>query len=95
MPANRRHCLIEKEVELGYDDLLAFKEAQRCLNCDVQTIFVTDRCIECDACADICPTSCITFTDNGTEEDLRSRLNEPAHLLSQDLYVSSLCLPKE
>lgn len=79
----------KKEVELGYDDLLAFKEAQRCLNCDVQTIFVTDRCIECDACADICPTSCITFTDNGTEEDLRSRLNEPAHLLSQDLYVSS------
>lgn len=79
----------KKEVELGYDDALAFKEAQRCLNCDVQTVFTTDRCIECDACADICPTSCITFTENGTEEDLRTRLNEPARLMSQDLYVSS------
>lgn len=78
----------KKEVELGYDDLLAFKEAQRCLNCDVQTIFTTERCIECDACADICPTSCITFTHNGDEEDLRSRLNAPAIHLDQDLYIS-------
>ena len=79
----------KKEVELGFDDQLAFKEAQRCLNCDVQTIFTTERCIECDACADICPTSCITFTHNGEEDDLRGRLNAPAQLLSQDLYVSS------
>lgn len=89
--ANKEETLTnrKKEVELGYDDMLAFKEAQRCLNCDVQTVFTTDRCIECDACADICPTSCITFTENGTEEDLRTRLNEPAHIISQALYVSS------
>ena len=77
------------EVELGFDEQLAFNEAQRCLNCDVQTVFNTDRCIECDACMDICPTSCITFTENGEEEDLRTRLLAPANELTQDLYVSS------
>jgi formate dehydrogenase beta subunit len=76
------------EVELGFNQDTGFKEAQRCLNCDVQTVFNTSRCIECDACADICPTTCITFTDNGEEADLRGRLNAPANLLSQDLYIS-------
>ncbi len=78
------------EVELGYDEQLAFKEAQRCLNCDIQTVFNTSRCIECDACVDICPTGCITFTENGEEADLRTRLTSPAHQLSQDLYVSDV-----
>ena len=77
------------EVELGFDEAEGFKEAQRCLNCDVQTVFNTSRCIECDACMDICPTSCITFTKNGEEEDLRTRLSAPALDLTQDLYVSS------
>ena len=76
------------EVELGYNEQLAFKEAQRCLNCDVQTIFTTSRCIECDACVDICPTTCITFEMNGEEHDLRQRLNAPSTNLSQDLYIS-------
>ncbi len=79
---------IKVEVELGFDAKLALKEAQRCLNCDVQTVFARDLCIECDACMDICPTDCITFTANGEEPDLRARLKAPALNLAQDLYVS-------
>jgi formate dehydrogenase beta subunit len=78
---------IKAEVELGFDRELGFKEAQRCLNCDVQTVFTTSLCIECDACVDICPVDCITFTGNGEETDLRQRLKAPAENLTQDLYV--------
>jgi formate dehydrogenase beta subunit len=78
---------IRTEVELGYDDRLAFKEAQRCLNCDVQTVFESKLCIECDACVDICPMDCISFTQNGEEAELRQRLMAPAKNLTQDLYV--------
>jgi NADPH-dependent glutamate synthase beta subunit-like oxidoreductase len=80
---------IKTEVELGFDPAVGFKEAERCLNCDVQTVFTTSLCIECDACADICPMDCITFTNNGEEAELRTRLNAPATDLGQDLYVSS------
>ncbi len=76
------------EVELGFDDRLALKEAQRCLNCDVQTVFTASLCIECDACVDICPMDCITFTANGDEAELRTRLKAPALNLTQDLYVA-------
>jgi len=62
---------IKIEVELGFDPKLAFAEAQRCLNCDVQTVFADKLCIECDACVDICPMDCINFTSNGDEADLR------------------------
>jgi ferredoxin len=79
---------IKVEVELGFDAKTAWKEAQRCLNCDVQTVFSTGQCIECDACVDICPTDCITFTTNGVEADLRTRLRAPARHADQDLYVS-------
>jgi formate dehydrogenase beta subunit len=79
---------IKIEVELGFDPQLAFKEAQRCLNCDVQTVFTSKLCIECDACMDICPMDCISFTANGDEQELRPRLLAPALNASQDLYVS-------
>ena len=81
---------IKVEVELGFDAATAWKEAQRCLNCDVQTVFSTGQCIECDACVDICPTDCITFTGNGPETELRTRLRAPARHAEQALYVSEL-----
>jgi NADPH-dependent glutamate synthase beta subunit-like oxidoreductase len=79
---------IKVEVELGFDKELAAREAQRCLNCDVQTVFTDRLCIECDACVDICPMDCITFTDNAEEQVLRTRLSAPAENVTQDLYVS-------
>jgi ferredoxin len=80
---------IKAEVELGFDVELALKETQRCLNCDIQTVFAPSLCIECDACVDICPMDCITFTENGEESDLRTRLMAPAKNLTQDLYVAN------
>jgi NADPH-dependent glutamate synthase beta subunit-like oxidoreductase len=79
---------VRLEVELGFDRDLGLKEAHRCLNCDVQTVFNDPLCIECDACADICPMDCITFTDGGEEAELRTRLRAPAPNPTQDLYVS-------
>lgn len=78
----------KQEVEMGFDPQAGYKEAERCLNCDVQTVFSAPKCIECDACMDICPTSCITFTANGEEDELRLRLKAPSLNRSQDLYVS-------
>jgi NADPH-dependent glutamate synthase beta subunit-like oxidoreductase/ferredoxin len=80
---------VKAEVELGFDRTVGYAETQRCLNCDVETVFTTPLCIECDACVDICPMDCITFTENGDEFDLRSRLNAPAPNRSQDLYISA------
>ncbi|HVA35120.1 MAG TPA: FAD-dependent oxidoreductase [Stellaceae bacterium] len=79
---------VRLEVELGFDQKLGYLEAERCLNCDVETVFTAPLCIECDACVDICPVDCITFTENGDETDLRQRLNQPARNFTQDLYVS-------
>ena len=79
---------VRLEVELGFDRKLGYLEAERCLNCDVETVFTAPLCIECDACVDICPMDCITFTDNGEENELRLRLNQPARNPTQDIYVS-------
>ena len=75
-------------ADVTIDVKTAYHEAQRCLNCDVQTVFSSRLCIECDACVDICPMDCITFTANGEEADLRTRLKAPAANLTQDLYVA-------
>lgn len=77
------------EVELGFTAEQAAQEVQRCLNCDIQTVFAAKLCIECDACIDICPVDCLTITQNGTEADLRTRLKAPAVNLTQLLLVST------
>ncbi len=89
---NRSLRDIRIEVEMGFDAETAWREAQRCLNCDVQTVFTAPQCIECDACVDICPTDCITFTalpDDGDEQRLRASLRAPATNLEQPLYVAT------
>ncbi|NIV17566.1 MAG: FAD-dependent oxidoreductase [Woeseiaceae bacterium] len=79
---------IDIEVELGFSAEQAAAEVERCLNCDIQTVFTTELCIECDACIDICPVNCLTITVNGEEADLRTRLSAPALNEDQALYVS-------
>jgi ferredoxin len=81
---------VRLEVELGFDQKVGYSEAQRCLNCDIETVFAQPLCIECDACVDICPMDCITFTDNGDEGELRGHLSAPALNITQDLYVSGI-----
>ncbi len=76
------------EVEKGFDLSQGYEEAMRCLNCDVQTVFEKDRCIECDACEDICPVDCINFIENAEEDVLRDQLKVKATNETQDLYVS-------
>ncbi|HVH77760.1 MAG TPA: FAD-dependent oxidoreductase, partial [Stellaceae bacterium] len=80
---------IKIEVELGFDEKLGYLEAERCLNCDIETVFTGPLCIECDACVDICPVDCITFTENGEEAELRARLSAPSIDLTQDLYIGN------
>ena len=79
---------LDIEVELGFTLEQTIEEVERCLNCDIQTVFTANLCIECDACIDVCPVNCLTMTENGEEQDLRSRLSMPAENHEQDLYVS-------
>jgi NADPH-dependent glutamate synthase beta subunit-like oxidoreductase len=79
---------LDIEVELGFTVEQTILEVERCLNCDIQTVFSAKLCIECDACIDICPVNCLTMTENGEEEDLRTRLSAPAENHEQALYVS-------
>jgi NADPH-dependent glutamate synthase beta subunit-like oxidoreductase/ferredoxin len=80
---------LDIEVELGFTADQVIQEVERCLNCDIQTVFEARLCIECDACIDICPVHCLTITRNGEEDDLRQRLSAPAQNPDQALYVSS------
>ena len=74
---------------MGFDAEQTAREVERCLNCDIETHFTANLCIECDACVDVCPVSCLTITHNGSDEaDLRTRLSAPAVNPAQDIYTS-------
>ena len=85
----RRFKRLDVEVEVGFSAEQTDHEVQRCLNCDVQTVFDAPLCIECDACIDVCPVRCLTITANGDEDDLRRRLTVPAGNDEQQLFVSA------
>jgi len=84
----QRFKKLDIEVELGFTAEQAIKEVERCLNCDIQTVFAASLCIECDACIDVCPVNCLTITADGEEAELRTRLSAPAENEEQSLYVS-------
>jgi formate dehydrogenase beta subunit len=83
-----RFTQLNIEVELGFSAEQAAAEVARCLNCDVETVFTAAKCIECDACIDICPVQCLTITRNGEESSLRLRLSAPALSPDQPLFIS-------
>ena len=83
-----RFAKLAIEVEMGFDPEQTAREVERCLNCDVQTVFTDAKCIECDACIDVCPTTCLTIAPNGEEDELRKRLTVPAANTEQALFVS-------
>jgi ferredoxin len=85
----KRFSAIGVEVELGFTPEQTATEVERCLNCDIETHFENTLCIECDACVDVCPVSCLTITPNANEMDLRAMLSAPAQNMTQDLYVSN------
>ena len=87
-PLETRFDDLGREVELGFDAEQTAKEVERCLNCDVQTVFFDSLCIECDACVDICPTQCLTITSNGDRESLRERMKAPPQEFEQPMFVS-------
>ena len=76
------------EVELGFTAEQAVEEVERCLNCDLQTVFFPNLCIECDACIDICPVDCLTIEENAEEDELKRNLKAPFLNSDQALYVS-------
>jgi ferredoxin len=88
VPLEKRFAELGKEVELGFDAEQTAQEVERCLNCDIQTVFTDSLCIECDACLDICPTQCLTITANGEEADLVKRLKAPVLEPEQPMFVS-------
>jgi len=88
VPLQTRFEELGREVELGFDAEQTACEVERCLNCDIQTVFFDSLCIECDACLDICPTQCLTITPNGEEEELVQRLRAPVLEPEQPLFVS-------
>ena len=84
----RRFEQLNIEVELGFNAEQTAREVQRCLNCDVETVFTEKRCIECDACIDVCPVQCLTIARDGEESEIRGRLSAPAVNPDQALFAS-------
>jgi len=88
VPMDSRFKDINIEVELGFEPGQFRREVERCLNCDIQTDFAANLCIECDACIDVCPVDCLMITDNADEDVLRSKIKTPAENPEQAIFVS-------
>jgi ferredoxin len=89
MPRRLKGSELDIEVELGFSAEQFATEVERCLNCDLQTVFTAPLCIECDACIDICPVDCLAIAPNGTEAELSNRLKAARLEVDQQLYVSA------
>jgi ferredoxin len=85
----KRFKKLDIEVELGFSAEQVVTEVERCLNCDLQTVFTAKLCIECDACIDICPVDCLAIAANGTQPELEAQLKTPRLNLDQPFYVSA------
>jgi NADPH-dependent glutamate synthase beta subunit-like oxidoreductase/ferredoxin len=85
----KRFKKLDIEVELGFSAAQITTEVERCLNCDLQTVFSAKLCIECDACIDICPVDCLTIAVNGSEAQVEARLKTPRLNREQPLFVSA------
>jgi len=88
VPLTERFRQLDTEVELGFTAEQTACEVERCLNCDIQTVFADELCIECDACIDICPTQCLTITANGEQSEVEARLTAPRRVPEQPLFIS-------
>lgn len=76
------------EVELGFTPEQVQQEVERCLNCDIQTVFSDSLCIECDACLDICPTQCLTMVFNADQPEVYQQMKAPRRNRHQPMFVS-------
>ncbi|MGH9399444.1 MAG: FAD-dependent oxidoreductase, partial [Thermoanaerobaculia bacterium] len=69
------------EVETGYAEAQARRQAARCLVCHVQTIYDPEKCVLCSRCVDVCPEYCLAlvpFEELDLDPETRAELEARA-----------------